>query len=89
VEGVAFYISGSGIGAERPADGSDHGGDGGNLRRVIGYVAGQVRQMIGWLRERLPALKGQPIVVSWSWKCDPEIWLSKLLKRLCKKQKEP
>jgi len=42
--------------------------------------------VIDWFREKLPCMKGQPLILSWSWKCDPEMWLTEKLNRLFKKR---
>jgi len=44
--------------------------------------------IIDWLREKLPSKKGQPLMIFWSWKCDPEIWLTNLVKKLIEKVKK-
>ncbi len=44
--------------------------------------------VIDWLREKLPGTKGQPLMLSWSWKCDPEIWLAEKIKKLIEKVKK-
>jgi hypothetical protein len=44
--------------------------------------------IVDWLRENIPGAKRGPLIVSWSWKCDPETWVAKQLQRLKDKFKD-
>ncbi len=44
-----------------------------------------MKKMMDWLKDSMP---DKPLMLSWSWKCDPEIWLAEKIKKLIEKVKK-
>ncbi len=41
--------------------------------------------VIDWLRDK--GIKG-PLIISWSWVCDPDVWLARQIKKVIEKVKK-